>query len=306
MHASDTCILALSTAWNFRRHRSGKAMLEEIASLGFDWAELHQALDVSLLPEIADFVDQGKMRISHLRNFCFSPLNGREGPQFTAEDEEERTLAVCLTQQTINYAAQLKAGAVILECGSAPGLASHRRLLKMASQGQLYTKRYASAKIREILEREKKSPVLKRRVLDCLQELGNYAAERGVRLAIENREAYEAYPTERELLPLLEELNHPAFGYWHNFEHAQIKHYLTLLDHGQWLEQIGAQAIGCSIDDLQGWDQRHLPPFTGAIAYDKLMPFLQKCSVFVLDLRGFTENGAIVTAAKRWKSTFCK
>ncbi len=281
-------------------------MLEEIAALGFDWAELHQGLDFSLLPEIAEFVDQGKMRISHLRNFCFSPLNGLEGPQFTAEDEEERTLAVCLTQQTINYATQLKAGVVILECGSAPGVGSHQRLLKLASQGRLYTKQYACAKIREILEREKKSSVLKRRVIDCLQGLGNYAAERGIRLAIENREAYEACPTEREFLPLLEELNHPAFGYWHNFGHAQIKHYLTLLDHRQWLEQIGARAIGSSVDDLQGLAQRYLPPFTGAIAYEKLMPLLPKCSVFVLDLRGFTENGAIVTAAKRWKSTFCK
>ncbi|PWU12028.1 MAG: hypothetical protein C5B47_00030 [Verrucomicrobia bacterium] len=306
MNASATCILALSTAWNFQRHRSGKAMLEEIAALGFDWAELHQGLHPDLLPEIAEFVDQGGIRISHLRNLCFSPLDGFGGPQFTADEEEEQTLAVCLTQQTINHAVLLKAKAVILRCGSAIGLKSHQDLLRLALRDQLYTKPYALAKIREIFKREKESPVLKRRVVRCLRELGNYAAERGIRLAIENCEAYEAFPTERELPSLLDELNHPAFGYWHNFRYAQVKDSLTLLDHQQWLEKIGRRAIGASIDDLRGLDQASLPPFTGEIAYYKLMPLLPECSVFVLDLKGFTENGALVTSAQRWESTFCK
>ncbi len=279
-------------------------MLEEIANLGFHWAELHEGLGPCPMSEIAKFVDQGGIHISHLRNYCFSPLNGVRGPEFTAQEEEERTLAVCLTQRTIDHAIQLGASTVVLDCGNAMDMKSHSRFLKLACQGKLYTKEFAHAKIEEILQREKKSDLLKNRVLDCLREVGDYAGDRGIRLGIENQEAYEAFPSEREFPSLLEELNHPVFGYWHNFGSAQIKQYLTLLDHEQWLKCMVSQTIGCSLDDVRGLDQRHLPPFTGVIDYEKLVPLLPHNSLFVLDLRGGSENAAILSSIEHWKNQF--
>lgn len=303
MGTPSTSIFALSTAWNFQRHYSGKAMLEEIVALGFHWVELHQGLNSAWIPEIAEAVERGDVHISNLHNFC--PLPSKEFQwnrlQFTAPREEERKQAIHLTQQTIDTAVQLGARYVVLNCGTVSPLNSHHRLRRLALQGKLYTKAFAKTKIREIQRREKESPVLKKRVIDCLRILGDYAGERGIRLGIENPKAYEGFPSEREFPPLLDELNHPAFGYWHNFGHAQIKHHLTLLDHREWLENIGSRVIGGSLDDIRGLDQQHYPPFSGVIPYKDLLPFLPQDCVFVFNLRGFCENQAILESVERWK-----
>ena len=302
--------LALSTSWNFHRHRSGKEMLEEIVALGFEWVELGCGFNLSWMPEIAEFVERDGVCIASLQNFCPLPMGGGSADidalQFTSHEEDKRKRAIRLTQQTIDYAAKLGACCVVLHCGSARGMHSHYRLRQLAFQGKLYTKEFAKAKIHEIQRRERWSALLEKRVVDCLRELGDYASERGICLGIENREAYEMFPSERELLPLLNELNHPAFGYWHHFGHAEIKQQMTLLDHQEWLEQVGFRAMGCHVCDVRGLDRDPLPPFIGTIPYQKLVPLLSEGCIFVLDLRSCSTSSEILESVERWKNAFYK
>ena len=82
-------------------------------------------------------------------------------------------------------------------------------------------------------------------------------------LGVEGRRGYEEIPTERELPALLDELNSPQVGYWHDFGHIQIKENLGFLNHAEWLRAIGPRAFGCHVQDCIWPAQDHQPPFTG-------------------------------------------
>ncbi|QQY09975.1 MAG: TIM barrel protein [Candidatus Xiphinematobacter sp.] len=296
----------MSTSWNIHRHRSGKSMLEEIMALGFRWIELSWGINTRMAAEISKFVERGKVRISSLYNFhsASREWTNHDLLQFTSHRGDQRQQAIHLTQQTIDYAARLGASCVILLFGRVGGLHSYRRLRRLALQGKLYTKEFARAKIREILLRERHSDSLKERAVDCLLRLGDYASARGIRLGIENRKAYEAFPSERELLPLLERLGHPTFGYWHNFGCSQVKEHLTLINHREWLDRVGSWAIGSHVCDVRGLDNDNLLPFSGTIDYPGLVPFLPDSCMFVLDLKGVEGGDAVQKSVERWKGMF--
>ena len=297
----------MSTSWNVHRHRfCTAAMLEEIIALGFEWVELSHGIHATMMAEISKFVDKGKVRISSLHNFCPVPMkeSNLDILQFISHREEKRNQAIFLTQKTIDYAASVGASCVILPFGKVHNLHSHHNLRRLALQGKLYTKKFAQAKIREILCRERYSSTLEERAINCLLRLGDYASAKGVRLGIKNCKVYEAFPSERELLSLLEKLGHPTFGYWHDFGCAQIKEHFTLLNHQEWLDRVGDRAIGSYVHDVQGLDCDNLPPFSGVIDYLKLVPLLPKHCIFVLKLKGFRKRSAIRSSFQRWKNTF--
>src|SRR5437660_11099992 len=97
-------------------------MLREIAALGFDHAELSHGTRVSLLPGILDAVDAGEIKISSLHNFCPLPMGVNYAApnlyQFSAEKPREREMAQRHTLKTIEFAARVKAPAIILHLGS--------------------------------------------------------------------------------------------------------------------------------------------------------------------------------------------
>jgi hypothetical protein len=68
-------MFALSTCWNASRHTDGKAMLEEVRSLGFEYAELGHNTSIALLPGIQAAVAGGVIRIASLHNFCPLPVS---------------------------------------------------------------------------------------------------------------------------------------------------------------------------------------------------------------------------------------
>jgi len=85
---------SLSTCWNSHRHTDGRAMLQEIRGLGFEYAELSHGVRISLLPGIIEAVDAGEIRISTLHNFCPLPIGGNQANpnlfKFSSLDSRER------------------------------------------------------------------------------------------------------------------------------------------------------------------------------------------------------------------------
>ena len=65
---------SFSTCWNSHRHTDGRAMLEEIRDLGFEFAELSHGIRLSLVPGIMQAVEAGVIKISTLHNFCPLPI----------------------------------------------------------------------------------------------------------------------------------------------------------------------------------------------------------------------------------------
>jgi sugar phosphate isomerase/epimerase len=284
-------------------------MLDEIKTkLGFDLIELGQDIRMALVPGIQKMFDAGEIRVSSLHNFC--PLPAEDAPaspdcyKFSAASAEEREAAVTQTLRTIDFAARLKAPFVVLHLGQVNMSPITDRLIAMAKAGKYLSREYVRMKIGAVLERERIAPECLRRVKECLSRVIEYAASKKVRIGLEARRDYEQIPTERELAELLEEMDSPHLGYWHDFGHSQIKENLGFIDHAEWLRVVGPRAFGCHVQDCVWPARDHQPPFTGGIDFEKLVPLLPTNCLFVWEMNANGTADAIRQSVQTWKEHF--
>jgi sugar phosphate isomerase/epimerase len=304
-------MLSCSTCWNSDRQTDGEAMLEEILALGFRNIELGHGIRLSLMEGIQRVFDKGRVKFSSLHNFCPLPLEiTRSSPdcyQYSSHRDTERERAVKLTLQTIDFAARLGARFVVLHLGRVPMDGITHRLTELAAAGELYSREYVEMKIKAVQEREEKGPLYIRRAKECLEPIVEYAASKNIRLCVESRQGYEEVPNEREMPGLLDEIDSPFVGYWHDFGHVQIKHNLGFLDHFEWLSKIRGRLFGCHLHDVVWPGQDHRPPFTGGpggVAYDKLIPLLPKDTLFVWEMGPRRKAEDISASLEKWKAHF--
>ena len=301
-------MLSCSTCWNSGRHQNGQAMIEELLHLGFERIELGHGVRLSLMEGIQKAYDAGIVKFSSLHNFCPLPVEIHHAApdcyEFSSHRDVERERAVRLTLQTIDFAARLGAPLVVLHLGRVAMRPITAELLKMVHEGKQFSREYTKMKLAAVQTREKKSPLYLARVKDCLKRIVEHAGNKGIRLGIEGRNCYEEIPSERELPELLEEINAPHVGYWHDFGHIQIKHNLGFLDHYEWLKKISPKLFGCHLHDTQWPGADHHPPFTGSIEYDRLIPLLPKDCLFVWEMNPRRKGEAIVESLRQWKKRF--
>ena len=302
-------MISFSTCWNSARHTAGDAMLREIKTkLGFDLIELGQAVRRPLVPGIEKMLDAGEIRVSSLHNIC--PLSAELAPassdryKFSAVSDAEREAAITQTLRTIDFAARLDAPFVVLHLGEVEMSPITTRLIAMAKTGKYLSREYVRMKISAVQEREKIAPAALQRVKECLCRIVEYAASKNIRIGLESRRDYEQIPTERELMELLEEMKSPQLGYWHDFGHSQIKENLGFIDHAEWLRAIGPRAFGCHVQDCVWPARDHLPPFTGGVDFEKLVPLFPTNCLFVWKMNANTTADAIRQSVQMWKERF--
>jgi sugar phosphate isomerase/epimerase len=301
-------MLSFSTSWNSERNKPAKAIIQEIFDLGFDAIELGHGLSAPVVHEILELRKKTPFVVSSLHNFCPLPpeilYDQPDCYEFTSPRQSDRERAVRLTLQTIDMAERLEAPFVVVHAGRIRALKLTSRLRSLVEDGKFLSKKFAREKLDAVKRRESLGGLYARRALQCLTEILDYASKKGVRIGIENREHYEAVPSEREFEDFLGALDSPDVGYWHDFGHAQIKQNLALIDHADWLDHIGERAIGCHVHDVKWPFKDHCPPFTGEINYARLMPKLSKDCLFVFELRPRTPREQILVAVDRWKKLF--
>jgi sugar phosphate isomerase/epimerase len=302
-------VIAFSTCWNSRRHTSGDAMLREIKTeLGFDLIELDYVIHMPLMPGIQKMLDTREIRFSSLHNFCLFPSEATVASpncdKFSAASVEERERAVTQALQAIDLAGQLNAPFVVLHLGQVNMPPITNRLIAMAKAGEYLSRNYVKLKIKAVQERERDSPQYLQRVKDCLRRVIEYADSKGIRLAIESRRAYEEIPTERELAKLLDEMNSPQLGYWHDFGHSQIKENLGFIDHAEWLRAVGPRTFGCHVQDCIWPAREGQLPFTGTVDFEKLVPLLPTNCLFVWEMDTNRTADAIQHSVRMWKERF--
>ena len=299
---------ALSTCWNSRRHKSGLAMVEEILDLGFQRIELGHGLSAPLFEGVLEARKKHRFSIRSVHNFLPSPVEIRaDDPdcyEFTSHRPGDRSRAVRLTRQTIDWAEKLEAPFVIVHCGRIRSLDLTAGLRGMVTDGKYLNREYTRLKLAAVQKRERVAEVYLQRVLECLTDVVDYAGTKGVRIGIENREHYEAIPTEREMVTFLRRLDSAHAGYWHDFGHAQIKHNLGLINHRQWLETAAPLALGCHVHDVKWPFRDHCAPFAGEIDFENLLPLFPKSCVMVFELSPHTPVEEVRTAMDRWTKTF--
>jgi sugar phosphate isomerase/epimerase len=302
-------MIAFSTCWNSGRHSAGDEMLLEIkGKLGFDLIELGHGIRISLIPGIQKVFDAGEVRFSSLHNFCPLPVEVMAASpdcyQFSAVYPQERERAIKQTFQTIDFAARLGAPFVVLHLGTVKMQPITDRLIELAKAGEYLSRKYVRLKLKAVEKRERIAPTYLGRVKDCLRRIIDYAASKSVRLGLESRRGYEEIPSERELPALLDEINSPQLGYWHDFGHAQIKENLAFLDHAEWLRVIGPRAFGCHVQDCIWPAQDHEPPFAGDVDLEKLVPLLPSNCLFVWEMSPRKTADEILQSVQDWKERF--
>jgi sugar phosphate isomerase/epimerase len=302
-------MISFSTCWNSGRHTAGDEMLCEIKTqLGFEVIELGHGIRLSLMPGIQKMFDSGEVRFSSLHNFCPLPVEVMAASpdcyQLSAVSSEERERAVRQTFQTIDFAERLGAPFVVLHLGEVNMRPITDPLIRLIKAGKNFSRSYVRAKLKAVQTRERRAPAHLQRVKDCLRRIIDHAVSKTIRIALESRRGYEEIPSERELRPLLEELNPGQVGYWHDFGHSQIKENLGFIDHAEWLGAIGARAFGCHVQDCIWPAKDHEPPFTGGIDFEKLVPLLPTNCLFVWEMNPNKTADAIRESVRIWKKRF--
>ena len=282
-------------------------MIEEILGMGFRSIELSHGMSATLLEGVLEAKKKHRFQISSVHNFLPSPPEVRaDNPdcyEFTSHRPSDRVRAVRLTRATVDWAARLGAPFVVVHCGRIRSLDLTAKLRELVEAGKSPGREYAAAKLAAVRRREQVAEIYLQRVLECLTDVVDYAGSKGVRIGIENREHYEAVPTERELVAFLRRLDSANAGYWHDFGHAQIKQNLGLLDHRQWLES-APPALGCHVHDVRWPFRDHCAPFSGEVDFPSLIPLFPKSCVMVFELSPRTTADDLRASAERWAQSF--
>lgn len=282
-------------------------MVEEILELGFSRIELSHGINAPLLEGILAALERHPISISSVHNFLPMPpevlADAPDCYEFSSHRPADRARAVRLSRQTIDWAAKLGAPVVVVHCGRIP-VKLTTPLRELVEDGEIFSRDYVRRKLAAVRRRESIAEGYSQRVLECLVEIADYAGSRGVKIGIENREYYEAIPTERELVTFLRRLDSAHAGYWHDFGHAQIKQHLGLLDHAQWLQIAGPLALGCHLHDVRWPFRDHSLPLSGEIDYKRLLPLLPEKCQFVLELSPRTKREEILPFIDCWKAVF--
>ena len=285
-------------------------MCDEIRELGFEYIEASHGLPLSMMPGLLKAVDEKRIRVAGVHNFCPTPLDAPgDAPdafQFTSHRPEERERALRLTRETLQVAARLGAAYVVLHMGRVSlmkGRDASRRLEKMVREGLQYTREYATLKGELVRKRKKLGGIYYDRACRALQELADEAVKLGLVLGIEGRSHFEQMPGEWEILKMLHEFrDHPGIVYWHDFGHIQRKHNLQLLNHEQYLKKLQPHLYGAHVNDVSWPARDHRAPFQGGcVNFDRLLPlFFNKRMPLTWELSSSVSREQIAEARIRW------
>jgi len=283
-------------------------MIEEILQLGFDTLELSHGIRSSQFEGILQIREKRKFKVSSVHNFMPMPVEVQtDSPdcyEFTSDRATDRERALKFTLATIDWAAKLEAPFVVVHTGRIRSLDLTDPLRQMVEQGKLHSREYVRQKLAAVQARERVAEAFNSRVLEILREAADHAGKRGVKLGVENREYYEAVPSERDFPSFFQRLDSKNVGYWHDFGHAQIKENLGLIDHRLHLETMAPRLLGCHIHDTRWPFKDHCPPFTGETRFDELVPLLPKKCAMVLEMSPRAEAADILKAAETWEKNF--
>lgn len=278
--------LSISTSWNSRRHKSGRAMIDEIRSAGFDTVELNFALPETMVGEVLSEKEAGRIIVSSLHNMC--PLPPEIGPDkaspdyysLSSQDEAERSLAVMAARNTIECAKRFGAKAIVLHAGRVPvGDKTRELAAAIDDPGRSESLRKEMLGLR----REQSAGALEN-TLRSLDELVPTARSAGVAIGIENRYYYREIPIIEELETIFNRFKAGEIYYWHDTGHAEVFERLGLSNHKELLKRFGSRLIGMHLHDIIGPVTDHRPPGTGTFDFRKVRPYISPDTILVMEV----------------------
>lgn len=272
--------------------------VEDFVANARDLGFSHIELNYQITPEALERLRRlGDVKVSSLHIPCPRAENNAGVPAFriplTTQDAEDSRFILNLALKTVDLAAELKAGFVVVHVGSVtPVVEIERQCRDLYRAGQADTNEFRS--LRDLMVETRtasRTPYLERahKVVRCLQ---HRARERGVKLGLETRYYYHEIPHLEEMEGLLAACDSQVVGFWHDTGHAENLARLGFTPHREWLERLGPKMFGIHLHDYDGL-RDHAAPGTGDIDWDLIARHVPPTALRVLEVSSRNEEAAI-------------
>lgn len=271
-------MIAISTAWNAKRHDSAKAVFDELRSLGYRRFEVNVHFSEPMVAETEALVKAGEVEIVSVHNYCPVPegverlRGGGDLFPLSHESLEVRSLAALWGKRTIETAARLGAKMVVGHWGQVE-LPSAKQIQKEAIDLLREDDRTGLAVLYDLVDARnhlRAHPL--ERALETFAQLIPHAREHGVRLGVENRNYFHEIPSLDEVGMFIDQ-DPDVVGYWHDMGHAEILEYLEIYPPNAYRDRWADSAMAVHVHDVrEGAD--HLAMGAGSI------DFMSKLSAF--------------------------
>jgi sugar phosphate isomerase/epimerase len=289
-------------------------MLKEMAGLGFEHVELSHGIRITLVPGILRGVEEGIVKVSSTHNFCPLPTGVVQAAPnlFEPSSSEHREHDQWLrhTKRSIDFAAQVKAQVLVCHLGSVkffwfnPARDVKNYLRDHHDAGRDPTdKTYPTLLQKSLAKLRKRMPPYWAQVKASINEVLDYAKQKGVKLGMENREKFEELPLDSDYQEYLNGFPADApVGYWHDTGHADIKEGMGLLKHRDHLQKMAARTIGFHLHDVSAQGHDHQPIGSGHIDFKMVSEFWRPEHLLTLEFSPRLTVEDVVSSKKRVES----
>ena len=296
-------MLALSTSWCSSTLSDGSGLVAAVARHGVAGVELDYRIGAKTFGPMPAALKRAGLTVVSVHNFCPHPADmarfSPSGDLLSLSDREKeiRRRAVALTARTLEIAAELEAGVVVLHCGRVamePEIPAWQRLFDTDQIRSEHGREFAA---RKLAQRDRlKGPHLDA-LCFSLDSLLRLADRHGLRLGLENRAHFHELPGPEDFALLFEEFAGAPLGYWHDTGHAQRNAVLGICTPQSLLAAGAKHLLGLHLHDARGLTD-HLPLGSGEIDFGALKPFLAPGIPRVIELAPGTPEADVAASIR--------
>jgi sugar phosphate isomerase/epimerase len=269
-----------------------------VRRMGFDGIEINYTVEPPGLEELLSSGD-GAYPSFHSPVPRVKARDGRWSDELNlaSPDDEERRQAVAVAATTLDWAAKVGAGRVVVHLGGVGNqmLPAERQLRQLFDLGQINT--YGGELLRADCRRLRAegAPAHLAAAKASLRELADQAARLGIVLGLENRYHYHEIPQPDEVPVLLADYPPNVVGYWHDMGHAEVLDRLELIDKHRWLTEFAERCVGVHLHDVDGLKD-HQTPGRGTADWEHVASRLPPTALRVCEINQHTPEEQVATA----------
>jgi sugar phosphate isomerase/epimerase len=199
----------------------------------------------------------------------------------SARESREHDQWLRHTKKSIDFAAQVRARALVLHLGSVtffwfnPARDIRKYLHETPDAGRHPENKVYQALLQKSLAKlRKRMTPFWEQVKTSINEILEHAKQKEIKLGFENREKFEELPLDGDYADFV--ASYPAeapLGYWHDTGHADIKEGMGLLSHREHLQKMAPRTIGFHLHDVSAQGQDHQPIGSGHIDFKMVSSF---------------------------------
>ncbi|MBN2407124.1 MAG: sugar phosphate isomerase/epimerase [Elusimicrobia bacterium] len=284
---------AISTMYS-TRYGSMKKFFSDAKKAGFEQIDLSSVLTEDSL---VDLLSAGEFAISSLHAPVPNRISadGRWLPELSLGSviPDERREALKSVNSTIDLAARLKTGTVVIHAGHYYMDTQLELILrKMYLKGRSETSEYEELRKKMIKERMMHSKKYFPLVLDSLKEIEDRAAKHKIKVGIETRANFHEVPDYEEMLSIFEAFPRGALGYWHDTGHAEAQSRIGFTGHIRWLETFRRRILGVHLHDMKKL-RDHMAPGTGDLDWEMISANLPGNITHVCEIGEWNRYGKV-------------